>query len=59
MKEVILKSDLEKIFREEKQYIDSLYVCSELYRGGMLDELERLKNYILYYFHSNFSNSGN
>ena len=48
MKEVILKSDLEKVIREELDFWNAQWLPSELYRGGAREALNRLYTRLIY-----------
>ena len=52
MKEVILKSDLEKIISSQMNFWREQYLASEIYRGGALDALQRLYETLIYNTHS-------
>lgn len=52
MKEVVLKSDLEKIISDEMNFWRKQYLASEIYRGGAVDALQRLYAILIYNTHS-------
>ena len=59
MKEVILKSDLEKVICDEMNFWREHYLASEIYRGGALDALQRLYEILIYDLHSDLKGGEN
>ncbi len=52
MKEVILKSDLQKIITSQMNFWREQYLASEIYRGGAIDALQLLYDNLIYNTHS-------
>ena len=59
MKEVILKSDLEKIISSQMNFWREQYLASEIYRGGAVDALQLLYNVLIYDTHSDLKGGEN
>ena len=59
MKEVILKSDLEKAIMDELKWWHNQWLPSDLYRGGAEEALNRLYRKLIFGTHSDLKGGDN